>query len=75
MKIVLAMVESRSGSDVYFRQLADALVHAGADANLLVCGPSNREYANECIKAERLANGASNTNRDLVDVLIVPWLQ
>ncbi|MCM0081783.1 Mu-like prophage major head subunit gpT family protein [Geomonas sp. Red32] len=43
--------------------------------NLLVCGPSNREYANECIKAERLANGASNTNRDLVDVLVVPWLQ
>jgi len=43
--------------------------------NLLVCGPSNREFANECIKAERLANGASNTNRDLVDVLVVPWLQ
>jgi phage major head subunit gpT-like protein len=46
----------------------------GIMPNLLVVGPSNREYANECIKAERLANGASNTNRDLVDVMVVPWL-
>lgn len=46
----------------------------GVKPSLLVCGPSNRAEANEVIKAERSANGATNTNRNAVDVLIVPWL-
>ena len=43
--------------------------------DLLMVGPSNRENAFEVIKAERLANGATNTNRGVVEVLIVPWLE
>jgi phage major head subunit gpT-like protein len=40
----------------------------------LLVGASNRAKALEVIKAERLANGATNTNRDLVEVIVVPWL-
>jgi phage major head subunit gpT-like protein len=36
--------------------------------NLLVVPTSLRGAANEVIKAERLANGATNTNRDLVEI-------
>lgn len=36
--------------------------------NLLVVPTSLRNDANEVIKAERLANGATNTNRDLVEI-------
>ncbi|EGK71980.1 Mu-like prophage FluMu major head subunit [Methyloversatilis universalis FAM5] len=46
----------------------------GVLPNLLVCGPSNREAALTVVKAERNANGATNINRDVVDVLVVPWL-
>jgi phage major head subunit gpT-like protein len=41
---------------------------------LLVCGPSNRSAAVEVVKAERLANGASNTNFGTTDVFVTPWL-
>ncbi len=47
----------------------------GTRANVLVCGPSNRARALEVVKAERKANGATNINRDVVDVLTVEWLQ
>ncbi len=46
----------------------------GVKPKLLVCGGSNRSAALEVVKAERRANGATNTNRDVVDVLVVPWL-
>ncbi|MCQ9375161.1 Mu-like prophage major head subunit gpT family protein [Methyloversatilis sp. XJ19-13] len=46
----------------------------GVMPRLLVCGPSNREPALTVVKAERNANGATNINRDAVDVLVVPWL-
>jgi phage major head subunit gpT-like protein len=36
--------------------------------NLLVVPTNLRGQANEVIKAERLANGATNTNRDLVEI-------
>lgn len=46
----------------------------GIKPSLLVVGPTNRAAANEVIKAERLANGESNTNHQAVDVLVTPWL-
>ncbi|HHO59911.1 MAG TPA: hypothetical protein ENJ64_06675 [Thiotrichales bacterium] len=46
----------------------------GIMPNVLVCGPSNRAAAKSVIKAQRLANGASNTNFEAVELLVVPWL-
>ena len=46
----------------------------GISANKLVVGPSNRATALEVVKAERDANGKTNTNKDAVEVVIVPWL-
>jgi len=40
----------------------------------LITGSTNRATALEVVKAERSANGATNTNRNAVDVVIVPWL-
>lgn len=46
----------------------------GTKPTLLVCGSSNRSAALDVVKAERLANGASNTNFGTTDVLVTPWL-
>lgn len=46
----------------------------GIQPKLLVVPPSMREQANELLMAERLANGATNTNRNAVDLLITSWL-
>lgn len=46
----------------------------GVKPTLLVCGPTQRAAALEVVKAERAANGATNINRDVVDVLVTPWL-
>lgn len=46
----------------------------GIKPKLLVVGPSNRAAALEVVKAERNAAGATNINKDVVDVLVVPWL-
>lgn len=46
----------------------------GVRPKLLVVGPSQRAQALEVVKAERGANGATNINRDAVDVLVSPWL-
>lgn len=46
----------------------------GINPNLLVVGVSNGDKARDIIKAERLANGATNTDRDLVEILEVPLL-
>lgn len=46
----------------------------GIRPKLLVVGPSHRAAALELVKAERTASGATNINRDVVDVLVVPWL-
>lgn len=46
----------------------------GTNPSLLVCGPSNRAAALEVVKAERNAAGATNINRNAVDVLVSPWL-
>lgn len=42
--------------------------------NLLMVGPSNSDRARDLILAERLANGESNTDRNLVEIFEVPWL-
>lgn len=46
----------------------------GVRPKLLVVGPQDREAALETVKAERNATGATNINRDVVDVLVTPWL-
>lgn len=46
----------------------------GVNPNLLVVGATNRATALEVVKAERRANGATNINRDVVDVLVTEWL-
>lgn len=46
----------------------------GIRPKLLVVGPTQREAALEVVKAERNAAGATNINRDAVDVLVTPWL-
>lgn len=53
---------------------SDEGVPLGVKPNILVCGPANRSNALEVVKAERRANGATNTNRDAVDVMVVEWL-
>ena len=46
----------------------------GIRPKLLVVPPSLRAAALEVVKAERDAAGATNINRDVVDVLVTPWL-
>lgn len=46
----------------------------GIRPNLLVVPPTLEDAANELIKAERLANGASNPLKGEVDILVVPAL-
>jgi len=46
----------------------------GIKPTLLVVGPSNRAAALEVVKAERDAVGATNINRDAVEVFVTPWL-
>lgn len=41
---------------------------------ILVVGPSNEDAANEIVKAERNAAGATNIHRGTVEVVVVPWL-
>ena len=46
----------------------------GIVPNLLVVDPSNEQPALELIKAERDAAGATNVNRNQVDILVSQWL-
>ncbi|MBL4838382.1 MAG: Mu-like prophage major head subunit gpT family protein [Kordiimonadaceae bacterium] len=46
----------------------------GIRPRLLVVPPSLRAVALTVVKAERDANGATNINRDVVEVLSTPWL-
>ena len=46
----------------------------GIRPTLLVVPPSLRDAANAVIKAERNANGATNTNQNAVEILVCPWL-
>jgi len=46
----------------------------GLTPNLLVVGTSNSDAARDIILAERLPNGATNTDRNLVEIFQTPWL-
>lgn len=46
----------------------------GIRPKLLVVPPSMRETALQLVKAAQAANGATNINKDVVDVLVTPWL-
>lgn len=46
----------------------------GLRPKLLVVPPSLRETALTLVKAAQAANGATNINKDVVDVLVTPWL-
>ncbi|WP_312466997.1 Mu-like prophage major head subunit gpT family protein [Stutzerimonas nitrititolerans] len=46
----------------------------GIRPKLLVVPPSLRSAALEIVQSERGANGATNINRNAVDVLVTPWL-
>ncbi len=46
----------------------------GIRPKLLLVAPQDRAAALEVVKAERSANGATNINRDVVDVLATSWL-
>jgi len=46
----------------------------GIRPTLLVVPPALRGDALEVVKAERNASGATNVNRNAVDVLVTPWL-
>jgi len=46
----------------------------GLMPNLLVVGTSNSDAARDIILAERLPNGATNTDRNLVEIFQTPWL-
>jgi len=64
-------------NDAYAQMQAIAGDHGrplGIRPKLLVVGPQDRAAALEVVKAERNAMGATNINRDVVDVLVTPWL-
>lgn len=70
-------LDSASFNDVYAQMSAfkgDSGKPLGIRPKLLLVGPQDRAKALEVVKAERSANGATNINRDVVDVLDVPWL-
>lgn len=46
----------------------------GIRPNIIVVGPSNEKAAREVFERERDANGATNTMRGLVQVVVVPYL-
>jgi len=46
----------------------------GIKPTVLVVPPSLRAAAIEIVKNERLANGASNPNFGVVDLIVSPWL-
>ena len=46
----------------------------GINPTLLVVPPTLRETALELVKAERNAAGATNVNRNAVEVLVTPYL-
>ena len=52
----------------------DAGEPLGVVPNLLVVPPALEEAGCELLKAERLANGATNVWKDRAELLVVPWL-
>ena len=46
----------------------------GVSPTVLVVGPTNRDAGEAILKREQLANGESNTLRNAVELIVVPWL-
>lgn len=46
----------------------------GVTPDLLICGPNNRKAAEQLLKAEKNAAGASNTNYNKVELVVTPWM-
>ncbi|MDP5668388.1 Mu-like prophage major head subunit gpT family protein [Pseudomonas aeruginosa] len=70
-------LDASSFNDVYAAMQSlrgDKGKRLGIRPKLLVVPPSLRSQALEVVKAERNAAGATNINRDVVDVLVTPWL-
>ncbi len=70
-------LDGRAFNDVYAQMQSIKGDHGnplGIRPKLLVVAPQDRAIALEVVKAERSANGATNINRDVVDVLATPWL-
>ncbi len=55
-------------------QIADGGRLLGVRPTILVVPPALRSKALEIVKAERLANGETNINKDLVEVLVTPYV-
>jgi phage major head subunit gpT-like protein len=64
----------KAGRTAMQKVTADGGKPLGVVPNLLVVGPTNEGAALEIVKAERLANGATNVYRDSVQIVVVPWL-
>ena len=56
------------------KRAADGGRPMGVNPTILVCPPELRDKALEIVSAERGANGATNINRNAVEVLITPYL-
>lgn len=70
-------IDTNSFNDLYAQMQGlkgDNARPLGIRPKLLICGPSQRAAALEVVKAEKNAAGATNINRDVVDVLVTPWL-
>lgn len=70
-------LDGQAFNDAYARMQSFKGDHGnplGIRPKLLVVAPQDRAAALEVVKAERSANGATNINRDVVDVLTTPWL-
>lgn len=70
-------LDAKSFNDAYSQMQSICGDHGkplGIRPKLLVVGPQDRAAALEVVKAERNAFGATNINRDVVDVMATPWL-
>lgn len=50
------------------------VLNIGGNGLLLVVAPSMEKTALDVVKADRLANGATNTLQGMADVMVCPWL-
>ena len=46
----------------------------GVTPDVLICGPANRSAAEQLLKAQQNAAGASNINYNKVKLIVTPWL-
>ena len=71
----LTKANLRAARTALMKQKADYGRPLGIVPNLLLVGPSNGDAARDILLAERDAAGATNTDRNLVQILETPWLE